>query len=65
MEQLSQWIAIIASAVANLAGLVFLIGRQTEHLRQVDTRMDQLTLDVREVRGLLIGLSSRTRRTDA
>jgi len=65
MEQLSQWIAIIASAVANLAGFVFLIGRQTEHLRQVDTRMDQLTLDVREVRGLLIGLSSRTRRTDA
>ena len=34
----------------NLCGFVFLIGRQTEHIRQMDARLDQLTADIRELR---------------
>ena len=64
MTEIPQWVAIGFTAFMNLCGLVFLVGRQAEHIRQMDSRMDRLNSDVRELRSILLTQRAQRRRAD-
>ena len=64
MGDVVQWVAIGLTAMLNLCGFVFLLGRQDEHLRQMDTGMDRLQTDVREIRSILLTQRAQRRHDD-
>ena len=64
MTEIPQWVAIALTVFLNLCGFVFLVGRQAEHIRQMDSRMDRLNSDVRELRSILLTQRTQRRRAD-